>query len=234
MARSYHQSCFLARALDVLGERWTLLIVRELILGPRRYGELLEALPGIGNSLLAARLKHLERYDVVRRTRPTGAGRAGAYELADRGHALVPVLRSFVDWGAGLEDPPPEYADHTAWSVTAMRLTAPDEAVDFAALTQLVVDDEEFWLHADGERVRAEVGPAPIGPDLRLTCGRETFDSLVRGQLTMEHAVAAGELVVEGEYDAARSFFEVFTLPDGTGGVAGARPSLGRTGDDHG
>ncbi|QXE33794.1 winged helix-turn-helix transcriptional regulator [Streptomyces sp. GMY02] len=218
MARSYQQSCFLARALDVLGERWTLLIVRELTLGPRRYGELLDALPGIGNGLLAARLKHLEQYDVVRRTRPAGAGRWGAYELGDRGQALVPVLRSFVDWGAGLEDPPPEYTDRTAWSVTAMRLTAPAEAVSFDALTQLDVGGEEFWLHADGERVRAEVGPAPIRPDLRLTCGRETFDSLVRGQMSVEHAVAAGELVVAGDSGAARSFFEMFTLPDGTGG----------------
>lgn len=222
MARSYQQSCYVARALDVLGERWTLLIVRELTLGPRRYGELLDALPGIGNGLLAARLKHLEQYDVVRRTRPAGAGRVGAYELGNRGQALIPVLRSFVDWGAGLEDPPPEYTDRTAWSVTAMRLTAPEEAVGFAALTQLVVGDEEFWLHADGERVRVELGPAPIRPDLRLTCGKETFNSLARGEVTVEHAVATGELVVEGDPDAARSFFEVFTLPDATGGVAGA------------
>ncbi|MER5410510.1 helix-turn-helix domain-containing protein [Streptomyces sp. NPDC002769] len=70
MTRSYEQTCFIARALDVLGERWTLLIVRELTLGPRRYGDFLSALPGLGTSLLAARLKHLEHHDVLRRPVP--------------------------------------------------------------------------------------------------------------------------------------------------------------------
>ncbi|WP_217575204.1 helix-turn-helix domain-containing protein [Streptomyces sp. GbtcB7] len=68
MRRSYEQTCFIARALDVLGERWTLLIVRELVLGPRRYSDLLSALPGMGISLLAARLKHFEQHDVLRPT----------------------------------------------------------------------------------------------------------------------------------------------------------------------
>lgn len=217
MGRSYEQSCFIARALDVLGERWTLLIVRELTLGPRRYGELLGALPGMGNSLLAARLKHLEQYEVVRRTGRAGAGRAGAYELGDRGQALVPLLGALVDWGAGLGNPPPEYTDRTAWRLVAVHLTAPDEAVRFPVLTQLVVEDEPFWLHADGERVRFEVGLAPIRPGLRLTCGKKTFASLAWGQVTVEQAVATGELVVEGDPDTARSFFEVFTMPDGGG-----------------
>jgi DNA-binding HxlR family transcriptional regulator len=212
MARSYEQSCFIARALDVLGERWTLLIVRELTLGPRRYGELLGALPGIGNSLLAGRLRHLEQYGVVRRTGPAGAG---AYELGDRGQALVPLLGSLVDWGAALGKPPPGYADRTAWRLVAMRLTASGEAVRFPALTQLVVDEETFWLHADGERVRLEIGQAPISPDLRLTCGKNVFTSLAWGRLTVELAVATGELLVDGDPDTARSFFEVFSMPGG-------------------
>src|SRR5581483_3423202 len=86
--RSYRQYCGVARALDVVGERWTLLIIRDLLLGPRRYKDLLEGLPGIGTNLLADRLKELERHGIVRRTvLPPPAG-STVYELTDLGSAL--------------------------------------------------------------------------------------------------------------------------------------------------
>ncbi|MFD4787192.1 winged helix-turn-helix transcriptional regulator [Streptomyces sp. NPDC058459] len=215
MSRSYEQTCFIARSLDVLGERWTLLIVRELVLGPRRYGDLLSALPGMGTSLLATRLKHLEQHDVLRRTTLASPSRVAAYELTDRGEALMPVLAGLAGWGAGLEDPPPSYTDRAAWSVVAMRLTATGEAAHFDALTELVVGEETLWLHSDSERVRAETGPAPVKPDLRLICGKETFYALAKGQVAVDDAVASGQLVVDGAPDAARLFFNLFHLPDG-------------------
>ena len=215
MRRSYEQTCFIARALDVVGERWILLIVRELALGPRRYGDLLSALPGMGTSLLAARLKHLEQHDVLRRTTLPGQGRVAAYELTDRGEALIPVLAGLAEWGAGLGDPPPGYTDRAAWSVVAMRLTAPGEAARFDTLTELVVGEERLWLQGDGERVRVETGRAPVKPGLCLTCEKETFYALAKGQVAVDDAVASGRLVVDGESDTARLFFELFRLPDG-------------------
>ncbi|WUD77479.1 helix-turn-helix transcriptional regulator [Streptomyces sp. NBC_00510] len=215
MSRSYEQICHIARALDVLGERWTLLIVRELTLGPRRYSDLLDALPGMGTSLLAARLKHLADHDVVRRTTLPGPGRAAAYELGARGAALMPLLGSLAEWGGGLEDPPPGYADRAAWSVVAMRLTAPGEAAGFATLTELVVGEETFWLQGDGERVRAEIGAAPVTPGLRLTCEKETFYALAKGRVSVGDAMASTDLAVDGDPGTARLFFELFTLPDG-------------------
>lgn len=215
MSRSYEQTCFIARSLDVLGERWTLLIVRELALGPRRYGDLLSALPGMGTSLLAARLKHLEQHDVLRRTTLPGPGRVAAYELTGRGEALMPVLAGLAEWGAGLGDPPPSYTDRAAWSMVAMRLTATGEAARFDTLTELVVGEETLWLQGDGERVRVETGPAPLKPGLRLICDKETFYALAKGQVAVDDAVASGRLVVHGEPDAARLFFELFRLPDG-------------------
>jgi DNA-binding HxlR family transcriptional regulator len=215
MSRSYEQVCHIARALDVLGERWTLLIVRELALGPRRYSDLLDALPGMGTSLLAARLKHLGKYDVVRRRALPGPGRAAAYELGDRGTALMPLLASLAEWGGGLEPPPPGYTDRAAWSVLAMRLTAPGKAVGFGTLTELVVGEETLWLQGDGERVRLETGPAPVTPGMRLTCERAMFYALARGQVAVDEAVASGELVVDGDPGTARLFFELFSLPGG-------------------
>lgn len=213
--RTYGQTCFIARALDVLGERWTLLIVRELVLGPRRYSDLLESLPGMGTSLLAARLKHLEAYEVVRRTTLPGPGRVAAYELAERGRMLMPVLAGLATWGAGLGDPPAGYAGRAAWSVVAMRLTAPERAAGFTTLTELVIGDETFWVQGDGERVRAETGPAPLTPALRLTADRDTFYALAKGIVGVAEAVSSQRLAVHGDADAARLFFELFSLPDG-------------------
>lgn len=215
MSRSYEQICHIARALDVLGERWTLLIVRELTLGPRRYSDLLDALPGMGTSLLAARLKHLGEYDVVRRTTLPGPGRTAAYRLGARGEALMPLLASLASWGGGLGAPPPGYVDRAAWSLVAMRLTAPGEAAGFTTLTELVVGEETLWLQGDGERVRAETGPAPLTPGMRLTCDKATFYALANGQVGVDDAVTSGDLVIEGDADTARLFFELFSLPDG-------------------
>ncbi|MGW3160058.1 winged helix-turn-helix transcriptional regulator [Streptomyces sp. NPDC001089] len=212
MTRSYEQTCRIARALDVLGERWTLLIVRELALGPRRYGDLLADLPGMGTSLLAARLKHLERYDVVRRTVLPGPGRVAGYELGDRGTALTPLLASLVEWGGGLAPPPPGSFDRAVWTMLAMRLTAPGEAVDFDTVTEIAVDGETLWLQGDGERVRLETGPAPVKPGLRLTSGRATFQALATGGVTVDDAMASGELAVQGDADRARLFFDLFSL----------------------
>src|SRR5216117_1868167 len=97
--RSYNQFCPLARTLDIIGERWTLLIVRELAIGPRRFKDLIDDLPGIGTNLLAARLKELERHGILgRRTLPPPAG-SKVYELTERGRSLFAALIPLAQWG---------------------------------------------------------------------------------------------------------------------------------------
>src|SRR3712207_3261653 len=100
--RSYDQFCGLAKALDVLGERWTLLVVRELLLGPKRYSDLLEGLPGIGTNLLAARLKALEASGLVGRRRLPPPAASNVYELTERGRALEPAIFELIRWGLDL------------------------------------------------------------------------------------------------------------------------------------
>jgi DNA-binding HxlR family transcriptional regulator len=97
--RRYRENTALAAALDVVGERWTLLIVRELLRSPRRYGELLEALTGIGTNLLVNRLRDLEAAGVVRRVLVASPQSAVVYELTDRGRALRPVVDALEAWG---------------------------------------------------------------------------------------------------------------------------------------
>jgi DNA-binding HxlR family transcriptional regulator len=103
--RSYQQFCGVARALDVVGERWTLLVVRNLLLGPRRYSDLLAELPGITTNLLAKRLRDLEAAGLIGRRveRPSGAA---VYELTERGEALDPVVMELGRWGFPLLDKP--------------------------------------------------------------------------------------------------------------------------------
>lgn len=96
MSRTYNQDCVFAYALDLLGERWTLLIIRELFLGPRRFGDLHAALPGIGTNLLSKRLKELDEAGLVVPTSPSES--RGQYRLSPQGEALRPVARSLMAW----------------------------------------------------------------------------------------------------------------------------------------
>ncbi|WP_328513024.1 hypothetical protein OHB25_01640 [Streptomyces mirabilis] len=107
--------------------------------------------------------------------------------LTGRGEALMPILAGLAEWGAGLEDPPPSYTDRTAWSVVAMRPTAPGEAARFDTLTELAVGEEKLWLQGDGERVRVETGPAPVKRKLRLICDHKDRRPPAAGSLPSVH-----------------------------------------------
>ena len=109
--RTYHQYCPLAYGLDVIGERWTLLVVRELLYGPRRYTDILNGLPGIGTNLLAKRLRDLEQAGIVRqRTLPPPAS-STVYELTEHGHGLEEAIRALARWGAVYRRVPPPQED---------------------------------------------------------------------------------------------------------------------------
>src|SRR5215831_15975055 len=123
--RRYHQYCAVARALDVVGERWTLLIARELLLGPRRFTDLAAGLPGIGSSVLTTRLKELERSGlVVRRTLPPPAASV-VYELTDLGRGVGPVLAALAEWGLNVLGPPRDDDQiMSSWLVLGLAVTA--------------------------------------------------------------------------------------------------------------
>src|SRR5262250_1013315 len=104
--RSYSQFCGVAHALDLVGERWALLVVRELLGGPRRFTDLAKGLPGIRTNILTSRLKELERAGVVqRRTLPPPAA-SNVYELTEYGRELEPIVLSLGRWGAKTLGPP--------------------------------------------------------------------------------------------------------------------------------
>jgi DNA-binding HxlR family transcriptional regulator len=203
--RSYGQHCTVAAALDLVGERWTLLVVRELSTGPKRFKDLLGGLPGIGTNLLAARLKNLEGEGVVRRaTLPPPAG-SNVYELTALGRNLEPVLVALSRWGARLLDAPGEDDELRAgWAAVALRSALPAGASDGRPGTYgFRIDGEVFHMRVSGEEAEVRQGEAP-DHDLMVESDAGTLLAVASGRLSPEQAVQSGALRVEGEREGDR------------------------------
>ncbi|MFF8274658.1 winged helix-turn-helix transcriptional regulator [Streptomyces lateritius] len=189
--RSYDQYCAAARALDVVGDRWTLLIVRELLAGPRRYTDLHADLPGVSTDMLAGRLKDMEGAALLTRRRLPPPASASVYELTERGRGLLPVLRALAEWGApALEEPRPTDAVRAHW--LAIPLLRALEAESAGVVVQVTLDEGEFHVRtgADGP---PEYGDGPADDaDVRLRTDLTTCRALASGELTLAEAVAAG------------------------------------------
>jgi len=215
--RSYGQYCTVARALDVVGERWTLLLVRELSTGPKRFKDLLGGLPGIGTNLLAGRLKMLEGEGIVRRaTLPPPAG-SNVYELTDLGRSLEPVIVALSRWGARLLDVPGEEDESRAgWAAVALRSALRTGPADGRPGTyEFRIDDETFYLRV-GESGEVELGQGSApAPDLVVTGDAGTFLAVATWRLRPEEAVRSGALRVEreGSQEALRTWYRLLIGP---------------------
>jgi DNA-binding HxlR family transcriptional regulator len=167
MARRYEQYCPMAHALDLVGDRWALLVIRELMHGPKRYTDLVEHLPGIGTNILAARLRDLEGNGVVsRRTLPPPAA-SKVYELTDYGRELRPAMRELALWGARSLGPPTMTDElFEGWLANAMDIVmasrAPAGRFEFRAGSEIAslvdgevvdgpIDDADVVVEGDAE-----------------------------------------------------------------------------------
>jgi DNA-binding HxlR family transcriptional regulator len=189
-ARRYRQSCPIARALDAVGERWALLIVRELLLGPVRYGQLLEALPSMGTKVLAERLKELVARDVVSST-------AEGYRLTERGAELRPVISALAAWGQPLLAQR-EPDDATPPSTVALMLWARlvEGPFEDGTCVELRIDDRSFVASRTRGEIRVARGESEAGTS-RVAVSVETAIGLLDGQTTIRAAVAEGTLKLD-------------------------------------
>ncbi|MEY9485252.1 DNA-binding HxlR family transcriptional regulator [Streptomyces calvus] len=205
--RSYDQYCSTARALDAVGDRWTLLIVRELLAGPRRYTDLHADLPGVSTDVLASRLKDMERDGLTTRRRLPPPGAAYVYELTGRGRALLPVLQALGAWGeAELGERRPTDAVRAHWFALPLLRALDGEG---QGLVEVRLEEGLFHLHvgtADGP-VYGD-GPAPGAPDALLALDTGTCTAISRGELTLSDAVRAGRVEVTGDGTLAKSLRE--------------------------
>jgi DNA-binding HxlR family transcriptional regulator len=149
--RSYNQFCGVARALDLIGERWALLVVRELALGPKRFTDLRQGLPGIATNVLSVRLRQLERDGVVTRRLLPPPAPAQIYQLTELGRELVPIMLALGRWGAGtMGARSPDQSIRGEWLALALKaFFDPEAARDLRATIALELDGAPFTLRVE-------------------------------------------------------------------------------------
>lgn len=218
--RSYNQYCGLARGLDIVGERWTLLIVRELMSGPKRYSDLLEALDGIGTSLLAARLRQLEDADVLFKRRLPKPSASLVYQLSESGRELAHALLPLALWGVrhqAATKRQPEDTYRAAWPLVFIAQLIDQtktEAVNYRYL--FCIDDSQALMRIrDGEVRITEVDSCEESADVTITADSETVVDLSAGRLTITEALTDGRITLQGNELAAASLVDM--LPERIG-----------------
>ncbi len=210
----YAQFCPLARAAELLAERWTLLAVRELLFGPQRFSDLRQALPGISSSVLSERMTRLEARGLVTRRALPPPAPAVVYELTELGRGLQPAIAELARWGARLLGPP-EPGDRLTPRALRMGLhflssrgPTPERSFGLHAIEG--AREERFRLVGgrEGTRVEAEDGPV----DARLSGPPFTLAALAAGSLAPDDALRAGAIRVEGDTDALADLPLLFDL----------------------
>lgn len=214
--RSYNEYCGLARALDVVGERWTLLIVRNLLLGPVRYSDLLRGLPGITTNLLAKRLREMEESGLIART-GLAAGEPGhAYRLTGLGLALEPAVQALAKWGwHWMTGPRPEDHRDLEWLLVSTRRRYSGH---LHLSAEFLVDGAPYHFVLDGDQADIARGPLP-GADLRVRVPARTLVRLLVEGWPEDGAPDA--LQVEGGVDRLRSLVDAFDRPPGRTAAGG-------------
>lgn len=210
--RTYRQMCPVARALDVVGERWTLLVVRELLLGPKRFKELRARLPAMGTNRLSQRLKLLATQGVVeRRTLPAPAD-VVVYELTPLGQGLGPIVLGLAAWGSELAldervDPGAARAELIALGLAAQ--SAPQASAGLHETYEFHVGDEHFHIAVDDGEVVARSGASPRQPAVIVECDLPAFAGLAWGKLGPSHALRSGDARIDGKPSALTRAFRV-------------------------
>lgn len=209
-ARDYGQYCGVTRALELVGERWALLIVRDLLVGPRRYGELAAGLPRIPSNILSTRLKELQAAGVVRRAPHS---RVIVYELTAYGRELEPVVLALGTWGfKAMGDPRPEQVI-TPDSMTMALRTAfrPDVAATLPATSYAAhFGPAELLVRVDGATLAVTRGDGDV--DLAFAAG-PGIRQVISGELSADHAIENGVVeVLRGSSDLLERFARTFHL----------------------
>jgi DNA-binding HxlR family transcriptional regulator len=212
--KRYQQYCPVARGLDLLGERWTLLVVRDLIMGPRRYTDLRQGLPGIATDLLTARLRALEGAGLVRRRKLPRPAPATVYELTDAGWQVAPVVLWLGRVGlTSLGAPSPGLEILAGPTVLTLRVLF--DAARHADLEEsyaLEIDGEPFAVEVSGGSADTRPG-TPEAPAMRLSTDARTLVEMLRGEVSAAEAIGAGRAQLEGARATLARFIDAFSYP---------------------
>ena len=212
--RTYDDGCAAAHALDLVGERWALLAVRELMLGPKRFTDLRTGLPGVSPNVLAQRLRELERSGVVRRRKLPPPAASKVYELTEWGMELEPVLVQLGRWGARSPSKPydaPLGVDSLILSFRTM--FDPRRADGLSATYEINFGEDVFRAVVEDSHLEVVRGSVER-PDAILETDSNTLAGLVYGDDSFAEALRSGHVKVQGDEEAVEHFLTLFPLPE--------------------
>jgi DNA-binding HxlR family transcriptional regulator len=210
-SRSYGDACAIARALDVVGERWALLVVRELLLGPQRFSDLRRALPGASSNLVSDRLRELAAQGVVRRRKLPAPAGSWVYELTEWGADLEPILLALGGWAMHVPLPPAATLSATSVLLFLRGSARPDPGAPPAAY-RIELDDRVWTVRTEAGRLDVRPGE-PDRPDAVLRTDPATLNALLDGSLDLDAAVRDGSVVTAGDRPALRALVGAVTSP---------------------
>ena len=214
MPKTYAQFCPIARALDLVGDRWTLLILRELSRGARRFSDIRDALPGIALNLLTERLRDLEADGLIERSDiPPPAART-VYSLTEGGRDIRPVLAAMARFGASrlpLVDATTRVTPRAAFATGLTAFHQPLSCVEIDEHYRIEIDGDGFDVRASRGRLRqTQVGSKP---DLTVIVDARTLVAVRQGQLAFDDAVFDQRIEIRGSKRSLRNFRRVFDIP---------------------
>jgi DNA-binding HxlR family transcriptional regulator/putative sterol carrier protein len=208
--RTYGDRCGVARALDVVGERWALLVVRELLLGPKRFTDLRAGLPGLSPDVLSQRLRELEQAGLVRRRKLAPPAGSRVYELTERGLALEPILLELGRWGSQTPVPEGEAAFSADSFVIALRtLFDPGAAEGVDVTVELRLGEDGFRSRVAEGRFEVVRGSAER-PDAVVETSPGTLAAVLWHDRPLAEALRTGDVEIKGSTPAVKRFLGVF------------------------
>ena len=211
--RTYGDRCGVARALDIVGERWALLVVRELLLGPKRFTDLRTGLPHVGPDILAQRLRELEQSGIVRRGTLPPPAASRIYELTERGAELEPIVVALGRFGSVAPFPPGEAQIGVDAVVIALKsLFAAGAADGLSASYELRLGEQSFRIDVTDGRIEAVRGSAEA-PEATIETDPGTLAGILWHGRKLEEARRSGDIAIAGDRKAVTRFVGLFPLP---------------------
>jgi DNA-binding HxlR family transcriptional regulator/putative sterol carrier protein len=213
--RTYGDGCAIARALDVIGERWALLVVRELLLGPRRYTDLRSGLPNASPNVLSERLRELERAGVVQRRKLPPPAASRVYELTEWGLGLEETVTALGHWAAHSPTPPGDAPIVSAASIIlALRARFdPGAAKGLRASYDLRLGEDRLRIDVADDEFEAERG-SPDQADATIDTDPDTLGAVLWGGRSLTDAQRSGQLTIEGDKAAVQRLVRLFPIPE--------------------
>lgn len=216
-SRTYEDSCGVAHALELVGERWALLVVRELTLGAKRFGDIKDGLPGISANVLSHRLEELAQAGLVTRRKLPKPAAVWVYDLTPWACDLEPIMQTFGRWAA--RDPRHRKDLHFGSTslILSLRTNFDPSLADGVHLTIALQPNEESYVARVGRKKLAIEAGDPVEPDATIAGDPRAFAAVTYGGRPLADAVDMGDLVVTGNMASAELFLHLYTLPPAAG-----------------